>query len=378
MLNFLRELVVITSETKDCNGVLDVQKKLADRLSLLGAHIRWIESEKSGYAQSLLASWGPLQKTNGICLLSHADTVYSHAELQPFVVQGPHAFGGGVADNKGGLAIAWRAIEKLHLAGALNNLERPLYFLSSSCEELGSPSLQLFIKKFSQQIEYLFGMEPALPGGALIKKRRGNRYYSLVAHGNSVHTGRDLGHAANPIEGCVRVFELIEKLRIQFPKIGLSLNGIQSAPYKFNMSAEKVEMTIDVRFENNLEVETFHATFIDAVQKIRFHSPDGAESGRIYFELIDDCPAFDCGKNLEADILKLADCYTEAEQNVVTFGDGLGSSDCCYFYRPGLKIVDGLGARGGKIHSPDEFIEVKSLEERASGLAKYLSWLLGT
>jgi di/tripeptidase len=41
-----------------------------------------------------------------------------------------------------------------------------------------------------------------------------------------------------------------------------------------------------------------------------------------------------------------------------------------------LQIIDGLGPRGGSIHSKDEFIEIKSLEGRVAALAEYLEFLI--
>lgn len=381
MQDWLKELVSISSETKDLGGVFEVQKKFHSKLAPTQASLKWIEPEHAGYAPALLAEWKAAKdsEAKGVCLVSHADTVYPAELLRELTLdeRGILAHGSGVADNKGGAVIACAAIEMLHKEGVFEKSTKPLYFFSSSCEELGSPAFQKFIQDLSTKLDFVLGMEPALPNGNLIKKRRGNRYYLLSITGNAVHTGRDLKEAANPMSGVTQVGVLFEKLKERHPRVSASLNGIKGYPFKFNMSCEKIEINIDTRFESAGDIRAFHDDFMKELKTLSFASLDGTHRGSFFVEIVDDCPAFDTGTP-SSELLQLAVDYSQIEKKEVSFGDGLGASDCCYFYREGLKIVDGLGPRGGKIHSSEEFIEMASLEQRAIALAKYLSWLLQT
>lgn len=379
MRDLLSQLVSISSETKDLGGVYEVQKILRTKLHSSGGIVNWVEPEHAGYAPALVACWpGKAEfNQNGVCLVSHGDTVYPPELRREYSLDEENGLihGSGVADNKGGLVIACAAIEKLHKDGVFPKAKRPLYFFSSSCEELGSPAFQKYIQDLSTRLDFVLGLEPALPNGNLIKKRRGNRYYLLTINGNSVHTGRDLKEAANPISGVVLFWNLVEKLRDRHPKVSISLNGIKGYPFKFNMSCEKIEINIDTRFESAPDIRAFHDEFMKELKALSFSSPDSSHRGNFFIEIIDDCPAFDTGIP-PSEFLQLAVKYSQVEKKEVSFGDGLGASDCCYFYREGLKIIDGLGPRGGKIHSSEEFIEAKSLDDRAEALAQYLAWLL--
>jgi glutamate carboxypeptidase len=379
MLNFLRELVELSSETNNLLGIEAVQKKIIERLKLYRPKISIIESETSDYSASVLASWGA-EKINpnskGICLITHADTVYATQDLRPFEIDTAKgiAFGGGVADNKGGIVIALEALEKLFSAGKLNNLQKPLYFFSSSCEEMGSPGFQKFIREFRTKLSFVLGMEPALPGGHLIKKRRGNRYYKFSIHGNSVHTGRDLQNSANPTLGFVKLHELIEKLSLLYPQLSLSLNGVQSFPFKFNMSSEKILVTLDMRFENYDVAQSFHSELEKELAQLQFFSSNKNNYGFITFEIVDDCPSFET--SMSEFLQKAQEIYSKVEGCEVLLSAGQGASDCCYFAYKDLQIVDGLGPRGGAIHSKEEFVEVKSIDQRSTALAQYLEYLL--
>lgn len=377
MNDFLTELVSISSETKDLAGVLEVQKKIFEKLKSLGAEVEWIEPEVSGYAPGVFAVWGDGAVLPGVCLVSHADTVYPAEYLRSYSYSEESGLihGSGVADNKGGLVVGLSALEKFLKKNEVEALRRPLYFFSSSCEEVGSPSFQKFIRQLSTRLEYVLGLEPALPDGSLIKKRRGNRYYSITITGNSVHTGRDLKEAANPVAGLVLLYELVEKLKERHPLVNVSVNGVRGYPFKFNMSCEKIEVNIDTRFEKTADIRVFHEEFSHAVKKLSFESQDSVNKGAFYVEIVDDCPAFDAGI-IPKEFVAIAQKYSDAEKREVFLGDGLGASDCCYFYRDGLKILDGLGPRGGKIHSNEEFAVATSLDTRATALANAIELLV--
>jgi glutamate carboxypeptidase len=378
MLSFLQQLVGSSSETSDFEGNQQIIEILSRRLALLGAKVEFIPAEKEGYAPALLSSWGNTSTPDkqALCLVSHSDTVYPQELLVPFslTVEKNLLLGGGVADNKGGLAIACAAIEALLAQGVFLKAKRPLYFFISSCEEVGSPAFQDFIKEFSPKLSFVLGLEPALPNGDLISKRRGNRYYRLSFIGNSVHTGRDVSKAANPTFGFMLFLQQLELFKKKYPQLGLSLNGAKTNIYKFNMSAQNLECTLDLRFEDIKLANAFHKELVEFIKNLIFVSQDKTQVGTANLELIDDCPSF-VSPHCE-ELTRIAQIYSHHEKKEVALSQGLGGSDCCYFYREGLKIVDGLGARGGAIHSEKEFAELDSLEKRSSALAEVLSELL--
>ncbi|WP_394826028.1 hypothetical protein [Pendulispora albinea] len=49
-----------------------------------------------------------------------------------------------------------------------------------------------------------------------------------------------------------------------------------------------------------------------------------------------------------------------------------GAADLNYFSAPNAIVLDGLGARGGKMHTSEEFVHLDSLESRARALRELL------
>ena len=63
------------------------------------------------------------------------------------------------------------------------------------------------------------------------------------------------------------------------------------------------------------------------------------------------------------------------EKKVVKIQMGHGSSDSNYLYRPGLFMIDGMGAVGHGIHSPSETVEVNSLFTRSAAVVDLIQWV---
>ena len=305
----------------------------------------------------------------------HADTVYGAEQFVPYREdKSGKIFGSGVADNKGGIVIALTALETLHGKGKLQKATRPLNVFSSSCEEVGSPGFLDFIKGLGTNQRIILGTEPALAHGNIISKRRGNKFFEITIKGNSVHTGRDLKRAANPVTGLEIVLALLRKLSGDFPGVSVSANGVRSEPNKFNVSPQALKLLLDVRFEDNSLAHIFQGTLEKSIGELEARSPDGSANLEFSLCLADDCPSFATEKS--SDLITAQEIYSKCAGKKIYLDQGQGASDCCYFARPGLQILDGLGPEGGAIHSTGEFIFSASLSTRAAALAQYLEFLL--
>lgn len=377
MHSLLEDLVNISSETGDVAGTKRVFECFHNNLQLLEPQVEWVLPEMSNALHShlselplLWARWSGTQETGlkDIILVSHLDTVYSQDLHKKFSREKLSAHGSGVIDNKGGAVVGLWALEKFLKQNLAR--KRTVHLIVSPSEEQGSPGFFNFFQKLSQNAEYVLGLEPALPGGHLISSRRGNRFYRGLIRGNSVHTGRDFEKGANPAIGLDQIIVLLQGLRKKHSEVTISLNGIKSFPFSYNMSPSEIEFLLDMRFSDSAKAEALHADLMNGLEKIKFTSPDTSQEGSLRLDLVDNCPAFESviGEDLE----RLKTYLEEAEGGKLSFLSSKGASDCCYFSRPGLKVVDGLGPRGRGMHSAEESVELESLERRASALAAFL------
>ena len=102
LFDVLRELVEIESPTGETRAL---GERLASELETLGGRAQWL-------GEHVRADFGGREPP--LLLLGHLDTVWDRGTLagRPFRVAGDRAFGPGVCDMKGGLAIALAAIRQ--------------------------------------------------------------------------------------------------------------------------------------------------------------------------------------------------------------------------------------------------------------------------
>ena len=62
----------------------------------------------------------------------------------------------------------------------------------------------------------------------------------------------------------------------------------------------------------------------------------------------------------------------EVEGKPIKAAQSGGTADCNYMSREGLPIIDGLGAIGGGMHTPFEYLHIRSLETRSESLNRFL------
>ncbi len=192
MLALTEELVTIESGSYDSVGVARVGEVLGERWKRLGFDARSRPLANRGPQRSFhLAGTGH----GKVVILGHADTVWP-AGSQPgwgFRRDDAFAYGPGVGDMKGGLAMAVFAIEAL--VEARRELPRELVMLLVPDEEIGSVGSRSWIEDSVRDADAVLVLEPTRPGGGVVVGRR------AVGAIKARYTGRSAHAAINPAEG---------------------------------------------------------------------------------------------------------------------------------------------------------------------------------
>lgn len=290
-------------------------------------------------------------------LTGHMDTVFpaSHPFQQQTWLDSETLNGPGVADMKGGIAVILAAL--LAFETSPGAAATGYDVLINADEETGSLSSAALIAELARGKAAALTYEPsALPDGTLAGARAGSGNYSLIVTGRSAHAGRNPQDGRNAIVAAAALalgLKALERegLSVNPARIdGGSANNVvpDLAVLRFNIRPRELELAEQFQQQIKLliaEIETRHEVSIHLHGGIsRPPKPLDVRAERL-FGVVEECSAL------------LGSPITRKASGGVCDGNNIAAC--------GVPVVDTMGVRGGAIHSPDEFLIVPSLAERA-------------
>ncbi|MBX9815805.1 MAG: hypothetical protein A4S12_03825 [Proteobacteria bacterium SG_bin5] len=297
----------------------------------------------------------------------HMDTVYpADHPFQTLAWREPGVLGGpGVADMKGGLALLLAALRAVEEAPFAEHWGYQL--LINSDEETGSLSSAALIAEVARGKRAALTYEPALPDGTLAGARGGTGNFALIVRGRSAHAGR------NPEEGRNAVVAAADlALRLAAAKgDGLSVNPARiEGGGPNNVVPEHAILRVNFRPKNSEAIARAEAALTEAIAAV-------AAAHDVAIERHGDFNR--PPKPIDPGAARLFDMVKTAGADLglaIGWRDTGGVCDGNNIAACGVPVVDTMGARGGAIHSSDEFLIVESLAERAALSALTISRLV--
>jgi glutamate carboxypeptidase len=368
MLARTEQWVAINSGTRNLAGLTHMAGALADAFAVLPGELALTEPEPVetvtadgrvellGHGRHLhltVRRQAPVQ----VLLTGHMDTVFGADH--PFQ-QGRWREDGtfnapGAADMKGGLALMLAALEALEASPAARRLGYEV--LINSDEETGSLSSRKLIARAAQGKLAALTYEPALPDGTLAGARGGTGNFSLVVRGRSAHAGR------NPEEGrnaLVAAADLAVRLA-QARAPGLAVNPARiDGGGPNNVVPELAILRVNFRPRDQQAIADARAALEAAAADVMaLHEVQVEVHGSF------NRPP----KPIDEGAAKLFGIVKQAGADLglaIGWRDTGGVCDGNNIAACGVPVVDTMGARGGAIHSAEEFLIPESLPERAA------------
>lgn len=293
-----------------------------------------------------------------VLLTGHMDTVYpaghpfqSLRRIDADTLNGP-----GAADMKGGIAVmlaALKAFEGLPEAETLG-----YDVMINSDEETGSLSSAALIADLARDKAAALTYEPsALPDGTLAHARGGSGNFSVVMAGRSAHAGRNPQDGRNALVAAADLAVALttmpgEELRVNPARIdGGSANNVvpDHAVLRFNIRPRTIRAAMEFDRDFNFllrDIEKRHEVTAHVHGGITRPPKPVDPRAQQLFELVRQAGA-DLGLEIGWQ-----------PSGGVCDGNNIAAA--------GVPVVDTMGVRGGAIHSPDEYLIVSSLAERAA------------
>jgi len=200
--------------------------------------------------------------------------------------------------------------------------------------------------------------EPALPDGSLVASRKGSGNFTVVMRGRSAHAGRDFHAGRNAV---VALAEFVVRLnQFNARAAGVTVNvGRFEGGGAVNVVPDLATCRLNVRVTAHAEREEFDASLSDLAQEFATR-----EGYRLELHRGSSAPP----KVADAATLRLLDHAAACGRAIgldLHWRDSGGTCDGNRLAAAGLPNLDSLGPRGGNLHSPDEFLLLDSLTERA-------------
>lgn len=368
MLAQTQSWAAINSGTRNLDGLARMADVLGDAFSALPGECRLVEpapveaitaaGQVEGIAHGRhlhlrVRPEAPVQ----LLFTGHMDTVY--AADHPFqqvtgradgTVNGP-----GVADMKGGLSVmlaALQAVETTPFAARLG-----YEVVINSDEETGSlSSAELLVAAARGKMAGLT-YEPALPDGTLAGARGGTGNFSIVVRGRSAHAGRNPEDGRNAL---VAAADLALRLAAATGD-GLSVNPARiDGGGPNNVVPDLAVLRVNFRPRDSAAIARADAAIAAAIEAVRTtHDVHIARHGSF------NRPPKPMTGASETLFSQVAAAGRDLGLTVGWRTTG-GVCDGNTIAATGVPVVDTMGVRGGAIHSPDEFLIVDSLVERAA------------
>jgi glutamate carboxypeptidase len=336
---------------------------------------RSLEPEFSQIVRLEAADSGPAlllrkrsQAAEQLLLFGHLDTVYGPEHpLQRAIPLTDNRIGGpGVCDMKGGLAI---------LLCGLSAFERFILdknfgwtIIINSDEEIGSPNSSRIFESEAKKHRFGLGFEPALEDGSLASTRKGSGTFAFKAHGQAAHSGRNPTAGRNALIPLARFILACQRINEERPTVFVN-PAIVSGGEATNVVPDVATCQLNVRTTGREDEDWLQ----NELEQLRVSLQDG---GRYRIELTGQ---FTAPPKLMSP--RISWLITLAQRSGAQIGVSLdakptgGTCDGNRLAEYGLPNLDNLGARGGAIHSENEFLIPESLVERSLLLFTMLQML---
>ena len=352
----VEQLVNVDTGTGQEPGLKTVSALLVERLKALGAEVETSPASPSAGDNIVGTFKGTGSKS--FLLMVHYDTVFlpGTAAKRPFKVEGERAYGPGVADAKGGVAMILHSLkllqdDKFDGFGTLTVLFNP-------DEETGSAGSKKIIAELARQHDYVFSYEPP-DKDAVTVATNGINGLMLEVKGKSSHAG------SAPEAGRNAAMELAHQM-LQLKDLGDPAKGttvnwtMVKAGDKRNIIPSSASAEADMRYSDLSESDRVLADAQRLVQKKLIDDTEVTvrlEKGRP--PLARNAGSEQLAKQAQA-------LYAKIDRSIEPIAMRFGT-DAGYAYVPGSDkpaVLETMGVVGAGLHADDEYIELSSIAPR--------------
>jgi glutamate carboxypeptidase len=357
-LKTLERLVNTETGTGNAEGMTAMAQFLEAELKSMGATVQRHKAVGAVVGDNIVASLTG-KGSKRILMMAHMDTVYPVGTLakSPFRTEGNRAFGPGIADAKGGIAVILHTLRLIKLRGFDDFSTISVLF--NVDEERGSLGSSELIRATAAQHDVVLSFEPNLAlRESMVFATSGAATVRATVKGKPAHSG------VNPEAGVNAMVEAAD-----FVLRTLDLDNIDKA-FRFNWTVgtagktpniipDEAVIDANVRYLNPEHLTTAMKILEDRAAKPRLLG------SQISVQLLMGRPAFNADVEGRRLIDKAIAIYKEVGPEMVILPVTGGGTDAAYAAQSGKPVIEGLGLPGFGYHSTQaEYVLIDSIPRR--------------
>ena len=362
MVERISEWVRVESPTRNANAVNAMMDVLVSGIDESIASVERVLG-RDGLGDSVILRAGPQTNEKPILVFSHLDTVHPIGTAEkdnPVRREGDRLYGPGIYDMKGGAYLALEAFMEVARRGTA---KRPLVFLFTPDEEIGSLTTRGLIEELGRQAEAVLVTEPARDGGRIVTSRKGVGRFDVHIEGRPAHSGSKHAEGRNAIHEAARQISVIEAMT-DYERGVTTTVGLINGGTAMNTVPQHCRFSIDLRVATVADGEEFAAKIM-GLQPLApdFRVTVTGGMNRPPFERTEEvAKIFALAQEIGADIgLDVQECPRTG-----------GGSDGNFTAIFGVPTLDGLGIDGDGAHTLQEYALISSIAPRAKLIARLL------
>ena len=321
---------------------------------------------RDGLADSLILRAGPVRAEGSVLVLSHLDTVHPVGTIERDLMlrrEGDRLYGPGIYDMKGGAYLAFRAF----LAAAkAREATRPLVFLFTPDEEIGSPTSRDLIEAEGRRAAVALVTEPARDGGRCVTARKGVGRFSVEIEGRPSHAGSRHQDGRSAIREAAHQILAIEGMTDYARGVTTSV-GMLSGGTAVNVIPQHCRFEADLRVVTAADGEEYERRIL-GLRPVGGDVTVRVEGGM-------NRPPYERSEAIGALLRRAQEIAAELGQSLEETVRTGGGSDGNFTAALGTPTLDGLGVDGDGAHTLHEHALVSCLLPRLALMERLLTRL---
>jgi len=353
------------SPTHDVAGVNLMMDLVVEQMKDAPVSIERIKGEQ-GLGDALILRAGPQTDEPAILILSHLDTVHPVGAIKhdlPLRIEGDRLYGPGVYDMKAG---AWFSLEAFKEVARKGTAARPLVYLVTPDEEIGSPMTRPIIEDLARRSAYVLVTEPSRDGGRIVTARKGVGRFDVKVEGRPAHAGSRHAEGRNAIYEAARQILAIEAMT-DYARGVTTTVGMVSGGTAVNTIPQHCSFPVDLRVETVADGEAL----TQAILGLKAHHADFKISvtGGM------NRPPYECTEATTKLFSHAKALAAEIGFDLVSAPQVGGGSDGNFTAALGVPTLDGLGIDGNGAHTLEEYGLISSIAPRRELMKRLMETL---